>query len=286
LKSEIYDLLEAEQPMTIRHCFYRLVSFGVLDKTEAEYKGTLIRLLSKMRRNGEIPFHWLVDSTRWVRQAKTYNSLTEMAENCKRTYRRALWREQPVYVEVWCEKDTIASILSQVTSEFDVPLMVARGFSSITFIYGAAEIIKSQNKPTHILYFGDHDPSGKSISTVLERDLRAFSDGADITFTRLAITEQQIIDLNLPTRPTKKTDSRAKNFVGESVEVDALSAESLKVLVSNAIVELIEPNAYWTVKAAEDSERETLDYWAAVLKKTEDLEDDDDLKDDDLENEL
>jgi hypothetical protein len=280
LKSEIYRLLEAEQPMTIRHCFYRLVSSGVLDKTEAEYKGTLIRLLSKMRRNGEIPFHWLVDSTRWVRQIKTYDSLTEMAEDCKRTYRRALWREQPVYVEVWCEKDTIASILSQVTTQFDVPLMVARGFSSITFIYGAAEIIKNQNKPTHILYFGDHDPSGKSISTVLERDLRDFSDGADITFTRLAITEQQIIDLNLPTRPTKKTDSRAKNFVGESVEVDALSAASLKVLVNNAIVGLINPDAYWAVRAAEDSERETLGFWTDVLKETENGDDlDDDLDD-------
>jgi hypothetical protein len=276
LKSAIYELLEAEQPMTIRHCFYRLVSFGVLDKTEAEYKGTLIRLLSKMRRNGEIPFHWLVDSTRWVRQAKTYHSLSEMAEDCKRTYRRALWREQPVYVEVWCEKDTIASILSQITTQFDVPLMVARGFSSLTFIYGAAEIIKSQNRPTHILYFGDHDPSGKSISAVLERDLRDFSDGADITFTRLAITEQQIIDLNLPTRPTKKTDSRSKNFVGESVEVDALSADNLKVLVNNGIVELIDPDAYWAVKAAEDSERETLEFWESILTGTDDLKDEDD----------
>jgi hypothetical protein len=53
------------------------------------------------------------------------------------------------YVEVWCEKDTIASILSQVTAQFDVPLMVARGFSSITFIYGAAEIIKNQVKSLH-----------------------------------------------------------------------------------------------------------------------------------------
>jgi hypothetical protein len=280
LKSEIYSLLEAEQPMTVRHCFYRLVSSGVLDKTESEYKGTLIRLLGKMRRSGEIPFHWLVDSTRWVRQIKTYDSLTEMAEDCKRTYRRALWREQPVYVEVWCEKDTIATILSQVTAQFNVPLMIARGFSSLTFIYGAAEIIKSQNKPTHILYFGDHDPSGKIISKVLERDLRDFSDGADITFTRLAVTEQQIIDWSLPTRPTKKTDSRAKNFIGESVEIDAIPATDLQNLVNNAIVELINPDAYWAIKAAEDSERETLDYWMAVLKKTDDLEDDD------LEDEL
>jgi hypothetical protein len=91
--------------------------------------------------------------------------------------------------------------------------------------------------------------------------LRKYSDDAEIHFTRLAVTEQQIIDLNLPTRPTKATDSRAKNFVGESVEIDAISADELKVLVHNEIVELIDPTAYWAVKAAEDSERETLGYF-------------------------
>jgi hypothetical protein len=67
LELAIYWQLKAEQPMTIRHLFYRLVSAGVLDKTEAEYKGTLVRLLSEMRRRSEVPFDWLVDSTRWVR---------------------------------------------------------------------------------------------------------------------------------------------------------------------------------------------------------------------------
>ena len=35
-----------------------------------------------------------------------------------------------------------------------------------------------------------------------------------VTFARLAVTEDHIRDLNLPTRPTKQTDSRAHGFEG------------------------------------------------------------------------
>jgi hypothetical protein len=88
--------------------------------------------------------------------------------------------------------------------------------------------------------------------------LRDFSGGADITFRRLAVTEEQIIDWNLPTRPTKKTDSRAKNFIGESVEVDAISATRLQQLAFEAICSLIDEDAYRAVRVAEESERESL----------------------------
>jgi hypothetical protein len=250
--------------MTIRHLFYRLVSLCGWQKTEEIYKGTLVRLLGIMRESGEIPFHWFVDSTRWVRKPTTFSSLDAALENCKRTYRRELWRDQQAYCEVWTEKDAIASILTEKTEEFDVPLMICRGFPSKTFLYSTAQTIKAQSKPTYIFYFGDYDPSGLSISTVIERDLRKYSDDAEINFERLAVTEQQIIDFELPTRPTKKTDSRSKNFVGESVEIDAISAATLKVLVNNAIVDLIDPDAYWTVIEAETSERESL----AVFTRT------------------
>jgi len=257
-KASIYGTLSEEQPMTIRHLFYRLVSKGVLDKTEGEYKATLVRLLSSMRRNGEVPFYWLADNTRWMRKPRTHTSIANLLDDCGRTYRRALWNDQQVYVEVWCEKEAISSILYQVTDDFDVPLMACHGFASISFIQSAAENIKEQDKPAHILYFGDHDPSGQSISHVLERDLKAFSGDADITFRRLAVNEPQITDWNLPTRPTKKTDSRSKNFIGESVEVDAIPAKTLQTLAFNAIRDLIDPAAYDAVRASEASERDSL----------------------------
>ena len=36
------------------------------------------------------------------------------------SYRRALWGNQPHYVEVWVEKEALAGTLYEVTSPFDV----------------------------------------------------------------------------------------------------------------------------------------------------------------------
>ncbi len=268
LKSDIYSLLRDEQPMTIRHLFYRLTSKGVLEKNEKEYKGTLVRLLSDMRRNGEVPFHWLIDSTRWIRKPESHNSIDQLLKDCANTYRRSTWDAQPNYAEVWCEKDAIASILYETTEKFDVPLMVCRGFSSLSFIHSAAESIRRRGKPTYIFYLGDHDPSGRSISSVLERDLREFcGSSVPIIFERLAVTEDQILLWDLPTRPTKKSDSRSRNFEGDSVEVDAIPGKTLQVLVNNAIVDLIEPHAWNALQAAETSERESLSWLASNYTK-------------------
>ena len=43
IKAAILKTLEADQPMTVRQLFYRLVSNGAIDKTEAEYKQTVVR---------------------------------------------------------------------------------------------------------------------------------------------------------------------------------------------------------------------------------------------------
>ena len=50
--------------MTVRQVFYQLVVRGVIEKTEAEYQGTVIRLLTEMRLDASIPFDWIVDESR------------------------------------------------------------------------------------------------------------------------------------------------------------------------------------------------------------------------------
>ena len=52
---------------------------------------------------------------------------------------------------------------------------------------------------------------------------------------RLAVTEEQITDLNLLTRPTNTRDPRSAGFEGESVEVDAIAPTELRRLVREAI---------------------------------------------------
>ncbi len=258
IEDAIYAALLEDAPMTVRQVFYRLVSNGVIGKTEAEYKSTVVRLLGRMRREGAVPFHWIADNTRWMRKPRTWSSLETMLQRTAEAYRRDVWDNQDVYVEVWLEKDALAGVLYEVTKEWDVPLMVSRGYSSITYLHSAAEAIAAQGKPAHIYYFGDYDPSGLDIPRKVEAGLREFAPDAEIEFERVAVTDEQIVSMNLPTRPTKKSDSRAKNFVGESVEVDAIPPKVLREIVSECITQHVDDRAYDVLLAAEESERGAL----------------------------
>jgi hypothetical protein len=92
------------------------------------------------------------------------------------------------YVEIWLEKDALSGVLYPVTSEWDVPLMVTRGYSSLSFLHEAAEAITDQGKPAYIYYFGGHDPSGRDITRATEAGLREFAPAAEIHFKRIAVT--------------------------------------------------------------------------------------------------
>jgi len=104
-----------------------------------------------------------------------------------------------------------------VTSEFDVPLMVARGYASLSFLHSAAQQIAAVGKPTFIYHLGDYDPSGVNAGEKIEQTLEDMAPSADITFRRIAVTPAQIRGWNLPTRPTKSSDTRARGFGDVSV---------------------------------------------------------------------
>jgi hypothetical protein len=50
IKKAFLEILEADHPQTVRQVFYQVVSRGLVDKTEAEYDGTVSRLLGDMPR--------------------------------------------------------------------------------------------------------------------------------------------------------------------------------------------------------------------------------------------
>ncbi|MBI2892195.1 MAG: hypothetical protein HYY06_01495 [Deltaproteobacteria bacterium] len=260
IKDAIEDiLLEETDPITVRHLFYRLVSLGLVEKTEAEYKRTVVRLATRMRLDGEIGFDAFADNTRWQRRPVMHSSLSRMMEDSSRLYRRDLWAEQGQYVEIWLEKDAVADLIWREIEEWGVPLMVCRGYASLSFLHAAAKAIEEQDKPAQIYYLGDHDPSGVDIPRAVEARLREFApDAAPITFTRLAVTEEQIAEWNLPTRPTKSSDSRAAGFEGGSVEVDAVPPRLLRQLVGNAIEGHTDPFALARTREVEQAERDTL----------------------------
>jgi hypothetical protein len=258
LKQSMLDIIAENDSMTVRQLFYQMVSRGMIDKTEAEYNNTVSRLATQMRKAGEMPFNAIADNTRWMRKPRTHSSLEHFLEQQQELYRRDLWQDQDAYVEIWLEKDALAGVLYDVTSYWDVPLMVVRGYASVSFLWSAAEAIRQERKPAYLYYFGDADPSGRDIPRAVERSLREMAPDAEINFEVVAVTDQQIIDLNLPTRPTKTTDSRAKNFSGESVEVDAIPPKELKRMCRELIEQHVDDDSLARHNNVERIERQTL----------------------------
>lgn len=81
---------------------------------------------------------------------------------------------------------------------------------------------------------------------------------------RAALTETQITQHALPTRATKRRgNSHAHNFVGDSVELDALPPSDLRAMVRAVIEQHVWPEATEALCVAEDSECELLRAWRA-----------------------
>lgn len=253
----IVAAVTADRPMTLRQVFYRLVVTGLVPKTEAEYE-KVGRYLLKLRREGTVPYDWIADNTRWMRKPRTYADGAEALRRTAAAYRRALWDDQDAYVEVWLEKEALAGVVVGVTDAWDVPLMVCRGFASESYLYNAAEAIRAAGRPAHLYLLTDRDPSGVAIADHVARRVAGFLPAGAVAVERVAVTEAQIAAWNLPTRPTKATDSRSKGFVGGSVELDAIPAGELRALVEGCIARHIDEDALDRTLAVERLERETL----------------------------
>lgn len=256
LRDTLVEIVAEQQPCTVRQAFYAASVLGLVKKTEGEYKNTVIRLLGQLRLDGRIPFDWIVDNTRWMRKPDTFSSLDDALNETARTYRRALWDDQDAYVEIWLEKDALAGVLCDVTYLWDVPLMVAKGSSSLSFLHSAAEAITYQEKPCYLYYFGDRDPSGLDIDRNIEKRLREFAPEAEIHFERVAVLPEHIEQYDLPTRPTKKSDSRSKKFKGRSVELDSIPSPILREMATECIERHIDRDVLEQTKVIEAEERE------------------------------
>jgi hypothetical protein len=268
IRDTIIAVIKADPPMTVRQVFYQLVTRGVIEKSEAQYQGTVIRLMTEMRLSGVLPWGWVVDESRRVRITQTYDNVADAVEQTAHFYRRSALAQSNDYLEIWCEKDALTGVIEPITDEYDVPLMASHGMSSLTFVHGTAlEIQKADDagKKTYIYQFGDHDPTGVIIPKSLDRRLNEMCEQLDCSppcVKRVALTEAQIKRYKLPSRPTKRDgNTHADSFVGDSVELDALPPRILRDMVRKVIEHHISPEQTTALRVAEDSERELLRMW-------------------------
>lgn len=266
-KADLAAILEAtraviaeEGQLTVRHLFYRLVGFKLLEKTEKEYSH-LVNYLTNWRRAGLIPWSAFADNIRRYYCYDLYDSLESMLLRSRDLYRRDLWASQNKLVEIWTEKDAMANILADVVNPWGIAVFPVHGFSSLSAIYSAARSFKQHmdaGREVHVYYFGDYDPSGLAIEQNIIRSLKE-DHCIEIDFTRIAVLPEQIKRYDLPTRPPKKTDTRAKSFSGQAVDIDAMPLGIVRELAENCVLQHIDPDQWEKAKLIESQERQALD---------------------------
>jgi len=238
--------------MTVRQVYYQLVGLGH-PKTD-EFYGKQQRALLDMRRGGLLPYQLITDGSRYVMKPRSYGTVEEAISMSLDNFRLDVWSQINHYVEVWMEKTALASIFYEVTSEFNIPLFVSRGFSSESFIYSSSENIKNIGKPATILLFTDYDPSGLTLSDSIVKGLERF--GCQATFKRCCLTPEQIVQYELPSRPTKES-SHSRNFTGDSTDMDALNPNDLKSIIRGELIRFIPEDLLETIKVEEETLRAT-----------------------------
>jgi hypothetical protein len=252
-------VLAEHRPMTLRQVYYQLVSRHVIQNNRNEYQ-RLSNALVKARQEGIIPWEWIEDRTRKPRQPAMWANLRDFLETVRQAYRKDVWTSQSRYVEVWLEKEALAGIFEPITEEYGVTLVVGRGYNSWTALYEAAERIRAMNRPTVLLYYGDHDPSGEDICRALAEGLAFFGVYPEVV--KVALTQEDVLTHNLPPDFTKATDSRRKAFVqrygDKAVELDALPLPVLREKIREAIEANLDLTALGEIRQEEQKDLELL----------------------------
>jgi hypothetical protein len=227
--------------LTLRQIYYQLVARGSIPNTERSYKN-IGSLVNSGRLAGMIDWDAVVDRTRHIRKNQHWNTPEQIVKAALNSYKIDMRENQPIYIEVWVEKDALISIVEGVANEHDVTCFSCRGYVSQSEMYQAAQRFIDQGHliDRYILHLGDHDPSGMDMTRDIQDRLEMF--GADVIVKRLALNWEQIELYNPPTNPAKLSDSRAEGYINlygsYSWELDALEPKVIEVLIQDAIEEL------------------------------------------------
>lgn len=169
--------------LTLRQLYYQLVSRDVIPNDQKEYS-KLSKLLKEGRMGGIVDWAAIEDRLRRPSQPASFNDPADIMDAAIQQFALPRQRGQKTYVEVWVEKDALSGVLKRITEKYHIPILVNRGYSSVSAMFDSYERFESalrRNQEIVILYLGDYDPSGiDMIRDVRDRILEFMAGSSDI----------------------------------------------------------------------------------------------------------
>lgn len=179
--------------LTLRQLHYQMVTrFAEYVNHDSAYK-KLGNILDDCRYAGMIDWDAIEDRGRVPFIPYSADGIADALGDIHYSYRIDRMQGQQNYIELWTEKDALSGILKGVTSKYHIQLVVNKGYTSSSAIYGSykriAQRISSGQKAV-ILYFGDHDPSGLDmIRDIHDRLMLFLSRGKSLTYLKRQLEE-------------------------------------------------------------------------------------------------
>jgi hypothetical protein len=258
LREALLALLEEHRrdgalPTSGRFLFYELVARRIISKQPTGKRRAdqdMTEALTQLRENGDIPWNWIVDETRSLKDYSGSSTITEGVLDRLRYIKLDPWHgDVPL---ILTESRSLAGCLYSVASEYGILIAPTNGQVG-GFLH--TDIAPTLHAESCVMYLGDLDLCGGDIEDntrhVLEREV------GELQWERLALTAEQVERYDLP--KITKNDRRFKNGGGvhEAVETEALSQSVIIDIVRARLDELL-PEALERVQERVEREREDL----------------------------
>lgn len=266
LEQAILQIVGERAPITVRGVCYALFTQGRIPDMSVGSTGRISRVMTDMRERNELDWTFIVDGSRAVDRVPMWRDMHHRIEHAVRVYRRDLWQDQPVVVEIWSEKSTVQGVLEPELHDLGVTFRVMKGFGSFTAVRQAAEdsLIGPDDRPRVALYLGDWDPSGLYMSEV-DLPSRLERYGSQWLFERIALTRADLDQLPHFDTETKKGDVRWQWYVEnttaephKSWELDAMDPNDLRRRVREAVEGYMDLVAWRHALKIERAEKESM----------------------------
>ena len=294
LLRNIIDLAAEYQKMDIkltnRQMYYQLVATDFIPNAMEVYK-RVSKFITDARYGGYLDWKIFEDRGRQTRPPSEWKNIGALIDTSLKAYRLPRWKDQDFYVEVLCEKQALESVLKPVTKKWHVQFGYNKGYTSAASMYDLYQRVLAgifDNKDVIILYFGDHDPSGIDMVRDIETRITEFLTNGELNLDptivndrfsveALALTMDQVIELNPPPNPAKISDPRAKEYIkaygNVSWELDAIDPMLLQKIAEDGILRYLNQGKYDSVVKQEEEEAKALREFANTLDGDEDEDD-------------
>ncbi len=283
LLNQIIEIVEyymsEDIKLTNRQLYYQLVAKDFIPNALEIYK-RFCKFLTDARYGGLVDWDAIEDRGRIPEKHSEWDNIKKLIKSATYSYRLPRWKDQDYYVELYCEKQAMESVLKPIAEKYHIYFGFNKGYSSASTMYDLAQRIKDkiqEGKRTVIIYLGDHDPSGLDMVRDIHKRICEFlvcgdycidiiGDDEDNKFFKIipvALDMKQIKKFKCPPNPAKITDPRAKAYIEEygnkSWELDALEPKVLMKIAEKGILEFLDLEKYnqWIEK--EEDEKKSLE---------------------------